>query len=120
MEATSPGSQNILPANVSPTLDVIYNAYETNPGGFPANVPSTGGANMVVIQGTDVGIQVHDGNTADFNSLLTELQSAGMQVTVSSAEFGTIVGMLPIAQLPAVAALPQTPSITPEFVPLLN
>jgi len=118
--APKTGSQDSLPANVSQTLDVIYNAYVTNPGGFPANVTSTDGANLVVIQGSNVGIQVHDGDPADFNGLLTELQSAGMQVTVSSAQSGTIVGMLPIAQLPAVATLHQTPSITPEFHPSLK
>ncbi len=114
------GSQSTLPANVSLTLAVIYNAYEQNPGGFPANVPTTDGANMVVIQGNNVGIQVHDGNPADFNSLLNDLQSDGMQVTLSSAEYGTIVGMLPISQLPAVGALPQMPSITAEMQPVLD
>ena len=120
IEVPATGSQNSLPANVSQTLDVIYNAFETDPGGFPANVPSTDGANLVVIQGSNVGISVHDGDTASFNSLLTELQSAGMQVTVSRAQSGTIVGMLPIAQLPVVASLPQTPSITPQFQPSLK
>ena len=57
IEAPATGSQNSLPANVSQTLDVIYNAFETNPGGFPANVPSTDGANLVVIQGSNVGIR---------------------------------------------------------------
>ena len=79
------GSQSTLPANVSQTLDVIYNAYEQNPGGFPANLPATDGANTVVIQGNNVGIQVHDGNPADFNNLLIDLQNDGMQVTLSSA-----------------------------------
>jgi hypothetical protein len=120
IEARATGSQNSLPENVSQTLDVIFDAYETNPSGFPANVSSTDNANMVVIQGSSVGIQVHDGDAAEFNSLLTELQSAGMQVTISSAQSGTIVGMLPISQLPAVAALPQTPGIMPEFIPSLK
>ena len=114
------GSQSSLPANVSQTLDVIYNAYEQDPGGFPANLPSTDGANLVLIQGSNVGIQVHDGNPADFNSLLTEVHNDGMQVTISSAQYGTIVGMLPISQLPAVASLPQMPSITPEMTPIVK
>ncbi len=84
-----------------------------------SNAPSTEGTNLVVIQGSNVGILVDDGDTASFNSLLTELQSAGMQVMVSSAQSGAIVGVLPIAQLPAVAAPPQTPSITPQFHPSL-
>ena len=74
--------QGSLPANVSVTLGVIFDAYEQSPGTFPANLPAT--ANHVVIQGSNVGIQVHDGNPADFGHLLTELQNAGMQVTTSS------------------------------------
>jgi hypothetical protein len=115
---TGTGSQIIFPANVSPTLGVIYNAYEQNPGGFPANL--SGAASLVVIQGSNVGIQVHDSNPADFNQLLTELENDGMQVTSSSAYYGTIVGMLPISQLPAVATLTEGPSITPLFRPLAN
>ena len=117
---TGSGSQSNFPANVSPTLGVIYNAYEQNPGGFPANLSGTGAASSVVIQGSNVGIQVHDNNPADFNQLLTELENAGMQVTSSSATYGTIVGMLPISQLPAVATLPEAPSVTPLFRPLAN
>jgi hypothetical protein len=110
---TGSGSQNSLPANVAVTLDVIYDAYQQNPGQFPANLPATDGANLVVIQGSNVGIQVHDGNPTDFATLLTELESDGMQVTTSSAQFGTIVGMLPISQLPAVAELTDAPSVAP-------
>jgi hypothetical protein len=117
---TGPGSPTGLPANVSQTLDVIYSAYEQNPGGFPANVPTTDGANMVVIQGTSVGIQVQDSNPAQFDTLLTDLQNAGMQVTLSSAQYGTVVGMLPISQLPAVGQLPEVTSVTPLFRPTLN
>jgi hypothetical protein len=114
------GSQTIFPANVSPTLSVIYDAYEQNPGGFPASLAGTGAASLVVIQGSNVGIQVHDNNPADFDLLLTELQNAGLQVTSSSATYGTIVGMLPISQLPAVAALSEAPGVTPLFRPLAN
>ena len=81
---TGTGSQSIFPANVSPTLGVIYDAYEQNPGGFPANLSGTA-ASLVVIQGSNVGIQVHDSNPADFDHLLTELENAGVQVTSSSA-----------------------------------
>ena len=115
---TGTGSQSNFPANVSPTLGVIYNAYEQNPGEFPANL--SGAAALVVIQGSNVGIQVHDNNPADFDHLLTELTNAGLQVTSSSASSGTIVGMLPISQLPAVATLPEAPSVTPLFRPLAN
>jgi hypothetical protein len=114
------GSPVGLPPNVSQTLAVIYNAFEQNPSGFPANVPATDGANMVQIQGSNVGIQVHDSNPAEFATLLTDLQNAGMQVTISSAQYGTVVGMLPISQLPAVAGLPEVTSVTPVFQPTLR
>lgn len=96
-----------LPANAAVVLDVIYTAYEQSPSDFPDNLPTEDGANLVVIQGDDVGIQVHDSNPSDFSTLVTELQSAGMQITISSSSYGTIVGMLPIAQLPSVAASPR-------------
>jgi hypothetical protein len=115
---TGAGSQVNFPANISPTLGVIYNAYEQNPGGFPANLSGT--ASLVVIEGSNVGIQVHDSNPADFNLLLTELENVGMQVSSSSAYYGTVVGMLPISQLPAVATLTLAPSVTPLFRPLAN
>ena len=99
-------------------LDVIYDAYIANPSNF--NVPTTNGANHVVIQGTSVGIQVHDNNPSDFNNLVSELQADGMQITSSSAANGLVVGMLPIAQLPAVAGLPEAPSVTPLYHPTMN
>jgi hypothetical protein len=115
---TGTGSQSLFPANVSVTLGVIYDAYEQNPGGFAANL--SGAASMVVIEGSNVGIQVHDNNPADFDQLLTGLENAGLQVTSSSAYYGTVVGTLPISQLPAVATLPGAPSVTPLLRPTLN
>jgi len=99
-------------------LSAIYSAYQANPSGFSsADLPAIG-ASLVVLDGTNVGIQVHDGNPGDFSTLLGELQTAGMQVTVSDASHGLVVGMLPIAQLPVVAALPEAPSVTPQFYPV--
>jgi hypothetical protein len=117
---TDSGSTSSLPPNASKTLDVIYDAYTQDPSGFPANLPATNGANLVVIQGSNVGIQVHDNNPADFNTLVSELQADGMQINSSSATYGLVVGLLPIAQLPAVAALPGAPSVNPIFQPILR
>ncbi len=117
---TDSGAPSTLPANVSVALDTIYNAFTQDPSSFPANIASLDGASMVVIQGSNVGIQVHDGNPADFSALLSALQTDGLQVTISSAQYGTIVGMLPIAQLPTVASLSQAPSITPELNAVLQ
>jgi hypothetical protein len=119
---TTTGSQTVssLPPNAAQTLSVIYSEFEQDPTGFSGPTTSANGANLVVIQGDNVGIQVHDGNPADFNTLVTELQSMGMQITTSDATYGTVVGMLPIAQLPAVATLSQTPSVTPLMQPITN
>ena len=103
------------PSDAAQVLAGIYSAYEADPTHFSGDTLTVSGARLVVIDGTNVGIQVHDGQLAgDFSTLLTELQTAGMQVTISDATYGLVVGMLPIAQLPVVAALPQTPSVAPE------
>jgi hypothetical protein len=111
-------SSTSLPPSVSAVLDVI--AYTSNPSDFPANVPATGGANRVVIQGTNVGIQVHDNNPSDFNNLVSALEAAGMQITSSSSTNGLVVGMLPCTQLPTVAGLSEVQSITALYRPTLN
>jgi hypothetical protein len=117
-DSSDTGSPTSLPPNASPALDVIYDAYTQDPTNFLASLPSTDAANKVVIQGSNVGIQVHDNNRADFATLVSQLQAAGMQISSSSATYGLVVGMLPIAQLPAVAGLPEVPSVTPMFQPL--
>jgi hypothetical protein len=112
------GSQPSLPPNASAVLDVIYDAYTKDPTNFLADLQSMGAASKVVIEGTNVGIQVHDNNPADFATLVSQLEAAGMQISSSSATYGLVVGMLPIAQLPAVAELSEAPSVTPMFQPL--
>jgi hypothetical protein len=109
-----------LPGNVSVALDVIYSAYEQDPSGFPAGIPATDGANRVIVQGDNVGIQVQDGNPADFAALVSNLQSAGMQIQTSSAAYGIVVGMLSISQLPTVAQLSDAPSVTALMQSTLN
>jgi hypothetical protein len=122
--ATASGSTSTttttLPANVSPALATIYAAYEADPSDFPADIPVTNGATLVQIQGTSVGISVKDSNPADFNTLVTALQSAGMQITDSSATYGLVVGFLPVAQLPTVAALSDAPSVAPLYQTMLQ
>jgi hypothetical protein len=122
--ATATGSTSTstttLPVNVSPSLGVIYAAYEADPSDFPADIPATDGATLVQIQGTSVGISVQDSNPADFNTLVTALQNAGMQITDSSASYGIVEGFLPVAQLPTVAALADAPSVTPLYQPTLR
>jgi hypothetical protein len=115
---TSSNAPGTLPANVSVQLQSLYTQYETyeNSGGSGTFSPT--GVNLLVINGTNVGIQVKDSNTGDFNTLTTELQSDGMQILDSAPAYGLIEGMLPITQLPTVAQLPQTLSITPMLNPI--
>jgi hypothetical protein len=113
------GSQSSLPPNASSVLGDIYDAYTQDPTNFLADLQSMGAASKVVIQGTNVGIQVKDNNPADFATLVSQLQAAGMQISSSSATYGLVVGMLPIAQLPAVAGLPEVPSVTAMFQPMV-
>jgi hypothetical protein len=118
-DPTTPAATT-LPANVSQTLGVIYAAYQSDPSDFPADIPATDGANRVQIQGTSVGISLKDSNTGDFNTFVASLQSAGMQITDSSAQYGVVDGFLPVAQLPSVASLPDAPAVVPLFQPTFN
>ena len=73
----------------------------------------------MVINGSNVGLSVHDSVVGDFNNLVAQLQSAGMQITISDPTTQTVEGMLPIANLPKIAQLPQAPSVTPLLNPVL-
>jgi hypothetical protein len=107
-----------FPDNVSTALETIYNQYEQDPSAFPGSSSSANGPGLVLVQGDQVGIQVHDGNPNDFQNLLNELTNAGIKVTVSSATYGTVVGTLPISELLAVGQLSPSISVTPEMGPI--
>jgi hypothetical protein len=116
---SSTNSAAPLPANVSAPLQAIYQQYQDfkTSGGTGTFTPT--GVNGVVISGTNVGINFHTTDTADFNATLAELQSDGLQVTTSSATYGVIDGMLPIAQLPAVAQISASASVTAMYHPVM-
>jgi hypothetical protein len=115
LPANAPGT---LPANVSVQLQSLYTQYEAFESSGGSGTFSPTGVNALVINGTNVGIQVNDTNTGNFNTLISELESDGMQVLDSSATYGIVEGMLPIGQLPIAAQLPQTLSITPMLNPI--
>ena len=87
---------------------MIYNAYTQDPGGFPANLPSTDGAGLVVIQGSSVGIQVQDENPARLQHPFDGVAKRWHAGDGLEHQDGMIVGLLPISQLPAVASLTPT------------
>jgi hypothetical protein len=105
----------IMPANLSVSLVTIFNQYEKNPGGFTGVTSSTDGTNLVIVNGDRVGITVHDGNPSEFQGLMTELKEAGMTNEVWSAFSGTVVGMLPIAELVTIANYSRNVSVDPEL-----
>ena len=62
--------------------------------------------------------EVWDRDAAEYQSLTAMLNSAGMTFSSSSAAYGTVVGMLPIAELLTVAQFSQSVSISPQYVPI--
>jgi len=97
-------------------LNTIYQQYLqfVNSGGTGSFSSSL--SNLIEIQGTSVGVQVHGNGTGDFNAMVSALESAGMQITATDAVTQTVVGMLPIADLPTAAQGLQTLSVTPQYL----
>jgi hypothetical protein len=108
---TTTTTSNPLPDNVSAVLDTIYTEYENG------NLSTTTGPGQVEIQGSSVGVQMRTSNSADFAAMVSAAQSMGLQVTTSSAAYDTVIGFLPISELPAVAQLTGAPAITPLLYP---
>jgi hypothetical protein len=102
-----------LPANVSVLLDTIYEEYQS--GDMPLPTPRPG---QVEIQGSRVGIEIHDSSPGDFNTVVADAESLGLQVTDLSEAYDTVVGFLPIAQLPALAQLPTSSAVAPLLYPM--
>jgi len=66
---------------------------------------------LIDVVGNQVRVDIR--GAGDVNSLVSTLSGAGMQVQSTDATTHTVEGLLPIAQLPAVAQLSQVSSITP-------
>jgi hypothetical protein len=115
--SSSSSTTTTLPANLGAQLQVLYNEYESS-GGSSSFTPT--GVDGILISGDDVGINFQSSDTADFNSFLSQLQSDGLQVSTDSATYGIIDGMLPIAQLPTVAQISSSASVTPLTLPKLD
>ena len=110
--ATSPTAP--LPANVSALLDTVYEEFQNG------DLPTSNQPGQVVIEGNNVGIQIHGNDPSDFAAMVANAESMGLQVTVASDSYDMVVGFLPIANLPEIAQLAGAPSITPVFSPVLN
>jgi hypothetical protein len=84
------------------------------------DLPTTNESGQVEIQGNNVGIQIHSSDPTDFASMVANAENLGLLVTIESDSFDIVVGFLPISNLPAIAQLSGSPSITPVFTPQLN
>jgi hypothetical protein len=116
-----PNAPGPLPANVSAPLQTLYEEYLTFVhSGASGTFTPTGVSPFLVINGTSVGVTIHDNTVGDFDSLITQLQNDGLQITASDPTTQTVVGMLPIANLPTIAQLSQAPSVLPLFKPVLQ
>jgi hypothetical protein len=104
---------------VDQNLNTIYQEYQRFVADGGTGTFTSSLSNLIRIQGTNVGVEVH-GNGGDFNALVTSLQGLGMQITATDAVTQTVEGMLPISQLPAAAQEPQTLSVTPGYLPVLQ
>jgi hypothetical protein len=112
---TSPTSPSLpLPANASTLLATVYQELQNG------DLPTTNESGQVEIQGNNVGIQIHSSDPTDFASMVANAENLGLQVTIESDSFDIVVGFLPIANLPAIAQLSGSPSITPVLTPQLN
>jgi hypothetical protein len=117
--STVTSSSEPLPANVGAALQSLYSEYESA-GGGSTFTPSEPTDKQLVISGTSVGVNIKVSPTASFNTILSQLESDGLQVTTSSASYGLIDGMLPIADLGTVAQLSGTTSVTPSSPPMYS
>jgi hypothetical protein len=112
---TSPTSPSLpLPANASTLLATVYQEFQNG------DLPTTNEPGQVEIQGNNVGIQIHSSDPTDFASMVANAENLGLQVTIESDSFDIVVGFLPISNLPAIAQLSGSPSITPVLTPELN
>lgn len=112
-------AQQPLPANVDQGLGTIYAQYQEFVSGGGTGTFAPSGAFMIVVSGSDVGITAHGNGTGDFSAYVAALTGLGMQVQASDANTATVVGLIPINNLPNAATLAQTLSLTPLYKPIL-
>jgi len=103
-------------AKAGQDLNTIYQEFEQQ-GGSATFTSSLAG--VVEIQGTKVGVDVHMAG-GDFGTFVTTMTNLGMQVQTTDATDGIVEGLLPIAQIPAVAQNSQTLSLSPIYTPKLS
>ena len=104
---------------MSAPLQSLYQQYEAFESSGGSGTFSPTGLNELEINGTNVGINIHTSDSSSFNTLLSQLQSDGLQVTNESAAYGTIDGTVSIAQLATIAQISSNISVAPMYRPML-
>lgn len=100
-------------ANLGNDLNRLYQAYLSDHGdinAIKAMFP------MFTFNGDKVGINVRA--RSNTSVLASELTNLGMDVTMVSQQYAWVSGAVPISQLPAVAALPELLSASPNYKPV--
>jgi hypothetical protein len=92
-------------------LDSVYEEYEAG------DLSSSTAPGQVEIQGSSVGVDIHAASASDFATMVTALETLGLQVTAVSGADDLVEGLLPIAQLPAAAQVVGSPAIAPVLYP---
>lgn len=107
-----------LPPNVAGPLDTLYQDYSEFIVDHPEGTFYPPAEIGVPVSNNQVSVYVNGSGNGDFTTFVNSLKSAGMNINASSAVTWTVSGMLPIAELPAVASNPQTLSVTPQYAPV--
>ncbi|HEX8204138.1 MAG TPA: hypothetical protein VF590_26915, partial [Isosphaeraceae bacterium] len=91
----------------------IYQEYQAFLRGGGTGAFVSGRAGQIRVQGSLVGVDISA--TGDLDGFVNQLRNLGMQVEASDPGLKIVEGLLPIAQLPTVAALAQTVGISPLY-----
>ena len=114
LSETTSTTTNPLPINVSVPLNTVYEEY------MNGDLPTGSKPGQVEIEGTNVGVVMRSSNSSDFETMVASAESLGLQVSTESAAYDTVVGFLPIAELPAAAQIAGSPVILPLMSPIMN
>ncbi len=97
-------------------LGTIFTQYENYEAAGASGTFSSNESNQIYLSGTSVGVDVNFGG-GNYNTLLGQLKSIGMNVTATSTLDSLVEGYLPIANLPIVASNGYVSSIAPVYKP---
>jgi len=97
-------------AKAGEALITISKEFQQNPSSdFTSSL-----AGFLRLEGSNVGVDIHS-KSGNLNALIAQLNSLGMRVETVDAAHGLVEGVLPIAQLTAVAQNSQVSSISPIY-----